>query len=173
MKVKELMIPVADYETLGKDACLGDVAAALNASKHRDILVVDDNKAFVGVLTMSDMILALEPNYRKLTGKALDTDTLTNRLVADQFKEFNLWSDSLSNICGKAVDVKVADAMHSPDASQYIEEDSDIEHGVHLYMIGTPQPLIVRNNGKVTGVLRMSDVFAEIVNRMNACVLDG
>ena len=59
MKVKELMIPVADYQTLGKDACLGEVAAALKASKHRDILVVDDNGSFVGVLTMTDVIMAL------------------------------------------------------------------------------------------------------------------
>ncbi len=173
MKVKELMIPVADYETVGENASLGDVAAALQASKHRDVLIVDDKGAFLGVLSMADMILALEPNYRKLTGKALATDTLSNRLVAAQFREFNLWGDSLSNICAKAVSIKARDAMHSPAENQYIDEESDLEHGVHMYMINTPQPLIVRNNGQVTGVLRMSDVFAEIVNRMNACALDG
>ena len=173
MKVKELMIPVADYQTLGEDACLGDVAAALNASKHRDILVVNGSGSFVGVLTMADVILALEPNYKKLKKKDLATDVLSNRLVAEQFKEFNLWGDTLSNICGKAVKIRVTDAMHVPEEAHYIDEDNDIEHGVHMYMVGTPQPLIVRNNGEVTGVLRMSDVFAEIVNRMNACVLDG
>lgn len=172
MKVKELMIPVADYQTLGTDACLGDVAAALQASKHRDILVVDDKGAFVGVLTMSDVILALEPNYKKLIKKDLDSDILTNKLVAEQFKEFNLWGEALDNICGKAVELKVTDAMHVPEKGHYIEEDASIEHGVHKYMVGTPQPLIVRNNGQVTGVLRMSDVFAEIVKRMNACVVN-
>ena len=173
MKVKELMIPVADYQTLGKNACLGEVAAALSASKHRDILVVDDNGSFVGVLTMTDFILALEPNYKKLKGKDLSSDILSNRLVAEQFKEFNLWGDTLSNICSRGAGVSVMDAMHVPEESHYIDEDNDIEHGVHMYMVGTPQPLIVRNNGNVTGVLRMSDVFAEIVNRMNACVLNG
>ncbi|MBG0789806.1 MAG: CBS domain-containing protein [Desulfovibrionaceae bacterium] len=172
MKVKELMIPVADYQTLGEDASLGDVAAALNASKHRDILVVDKDGSFVGVLTMGDFILALEPNYRKLNKKNLDTDILSNRLVAEQFKEFNLWGDSLSNICSKAVRIKVTDAMHVPEEGHYIDGDSDIQHGVHMYMVGTPQPLIVRGNGNVIGVLRMSDVFAEIVKRMNACALD-
>lgn len=173
MQVKELMIPVADYQTLGVDASLGDVAAALSASKHRDILVVDGQGSFAGVLTMGDFILALEPNYKKLNKRNLDTDVLSNRLVAEQFKEFNLWSDSLSNICSKAASIKVADAMHVPKEGHYIDADSDIEHSVHMYMVGTPQPLIVRSNGSVVGVLRMSDVFAEIVNRMNACVLDG
>lgn len=171
MKVKDLMIPVADYETLGKDACLGDVASALQASKHRDILVVDESGAFVGVLTMTDFIVALEPNYKKLMDKDLESDILSNRLVADQFKEFNLWADTLTNICGKAAEIKAIDAMHVPADDHYIDENSDIEHGVHMYMVGTPQPLIVRNNGNVTGVLRMSDVFAEIVNRMNACAI--
>ena len=173
MQVKELMIPVADYQTLGEDASLGDVAAALNASKHRDILVVNARGSFVGVLTMSDFILALEPNYKKLNNKDLDTDILSNRLVAEQFKEFNLWGDSLSNLCSKATTIKVIDAMHVPEDGHYIDADSDIEHGLHMYMVGTPQPLIVRSNGSVVGVLRMSDVFAEIVNRMNACVLNG
>ena len=173
MKVKELMIPVADYQTLGEDATLGDVAAALTASKHRDILVVDAAGSFVGVLTMADVILALEPNYKKLSKKGLDTDILSNRLVAEQFKEFNLWGDSLTNICSKGVGIKATDAMHVPEDAHYIDGDSDVEHGVHMYMVGTPQPLIVRSNGNVIGVLRMSDVFAEIVNRMNACALDG
>ena len=38
-----------------------------------------------------------------------------------------------------------------------------------MYMVGTPQPLIVRRDGKITGVLRMSDVFNEIIGRMNTC----
>ena len=93
--------------------------------------------------------------------------------MAEQFKEFNLWGDTLPNICSRGVEISVTDAMHVPEESHYIDEDTDIEHGVHMYMVGTPQPLIVRNNSNVTGVLRMSDVFAEIVNRMNACVLNG
>lgn len=171
MKVKELMIPVDDYLTLGKDASLGDVAATLKNGGHRDVLILDDQGAFAGVLSMSDMISALEPNYKKLFKKDLISDTLSNRYVAEQFKEFNLWADTLTNICARGVRIKVTDAMHVPAEDHYIEEDSDIEHGVHMYMVGTPQPLIVRNNGQVTGVLRMSDVFNEIVGRMNTCAL--
>jgi len=171
MKVKELMIPVDDYQTLGVDATLGD-AAALQSGNHRDILIVDGQGAFAGVLTMSDIITALEPNYKKLFRKDLASDILSNRYVADQFKEFNLWSDTLTNICANGIGIKVADAMHVPEEGHYIQEDNDIEYGVHMYMIGTPQPLIVRNNGKVTGVLRMSDVFNEIIGRMHTCAMN-
>lgn len=172
MKVKDLMIPVADYLTLGTDANLGDAAAIMVAGKHRDVLVVDGKGAFVGVLTMTDVITALEPNYKKLSGKDLATDVLSKRFVAEQFKEFNLWADTLTNICSRGVEVKVTDAMHVPADNQYISQDSDLEHGLHMYMVGTPQPLIVRDNGNVTGVLRMSDIFNELINHMNACVLN-
>ncbi|EGB14196.1 CBS domain containing protein [Pseudodesulfovibrio mercurii] len=171
MKVKELMIPVDNYLTLGTDASLGDVASTLKSGGHRDILIVDEQGAFAGVLSMSDMITALEPNYKKLFKKDLSSDTLSNRYVAEQFKEFNLWTDTLTNICARGVQIKVTDAMHIPEEDQYIDEDSDIEYGVHMYMIGTPQPLIVRDNGRVTGVLRMSDVFNEIIGRMNTCAM--
>ncbi|WP_272700587.1 CBS domain-containing protein [Desulfovibrio sp. Fe33] len=169
MKVKELMTPVGDYRTLGTDATLGDVVAALQGGTHRDIFIVDERGAFAGVLTMTDIITALEPNYKKLFKKDLDSDILSNRYVAEQFKEFNLWSDTLGNICARGVAIKVTDAMHVPEEDQYLDEDSDIEYGVHMYMVGTPQPLIVRRDGKITGVLRMSDVFNEIIGRMNTC----
>ena len=171
MKVKDLMIPVADYQTLGTDANLGDAAAIMTAGKHRDILIVDQKGAFVGVLTMTDIITALEPNYKKLSKKDLATDVLSKRFVAEQFKEFNLWADTLTNVCTRGVEISVMDAMHVPADSHYITEDSDLEHGLHMYMVGTPQPLIVRNGSQVTGVLRMADIFNELVKHMNACVL--
>ncbi|WP_319584405.1 CBS domain-containing protein [uncultured Pseudodesulfovibrio sp.] len=171
MKVKELMTPVGDYQTLGTDATLGDVSAVLERGSHRDILIVDEKGAFAGILTMLDIITALEPNYKKLFKKNLQSETLSNRYVAEQFKEFNLWNDTLNNICAKGVKISVTDAMHVPEEGHYINEDNDLEYGVHMYMVGTPQPLIVRNNGQVTGVLRMSDVFKEIIGRMHTCAL--
>jgi predicted transcriptional regulator len=171
MKVKELMTPVGDYQTLGKNATLGDVASVLQPGSHRDILIVDEQGDFAGVLTMSDIITTLEPNYKKLFKKNLQSETLSNRYVAEQFKEFNLWADTLNNICAKGVKIKVTDAMHVPEEGHYINEDNDLEYGVHMYMVGTPQPLIVRKNGQVTGVLRMSDVFKEIIGRMHTCAL--
>ncbi|MCJ2165008.1 MULTISPECIES: CBS domain-containing protein [unclassified Pseudodesulfovibrio] len=171
MKVKDLMTPVGDYLTLGADATLGEAVVALKEGKHRDIFILDGSGDFIGVLTMTDILTALEPNYKKLSKKDLDTDILSNRVVAEQFKEFNLWADTLSNICARGVEIKVADAMHVPEASHYIDENNDLEHGLHMYMVGTPQPLIVRDKGTITGVLRLSDIFNELTNQMRACAL--
>jgi len=173
MKIKDLMVPVSEYKTLGPDAVLSDVAAALSNSKHRDILIVDENGSFMGVLTMIDIIMALEPNYKKLSKKNLGSDVLTNKFVADIFKEFDLWNDSLADLCKKGLDIKVTDAMHIPNEEHMLNQDNDLEHGVHYYIVGAPQPLIVRQNGTVVGVLRIADVFEEITKRMNICACES
>lgn len=170
MKIKDLMIPVGEYETVHLDACLGDVASALEVSGHRDLLVVDDNGDLSGIVTMADVIIALEPNYKKLGNKDLDSDILSNRFVADQFKELNLWHNKLDTLCKQAHTIAIKDVMHVPEKQCYINIDDDLELGVHLYIIGAPQPLVVGDNGTVVGILRMADIFDEIIKRMNVCV---
>ncbi|WP_419784916.1 HPP family protein [Pseudodesulfovibrio sp.] len=169
MTVKDLMIPVGEYRTIGKDAVFGEVAAALAENGHRDVLVVDKNGNLAGVLTMTDIMVALEPNYKKLGKKDLGSDTLSNRYVSDIFKEFGLWSDTLTKICRAGYEISVAEAMYVPAETEYLEEDDDLEHAIHRFIIGTHQPLIVRKNGTITGVLRLGDVFGEITRRMTAC----
>lgn len=169
MKIKNLMIPVGDYKTVGIDATFGDVATVLQESEHRDVLVVNEEGKFVGVLTMIDIILALEPNYKKLGDKDLSSDILSNRFVAEQFKEFDLWSNPLSTLCESAASIKVTDAMYTPADGEYIDVEADLEQGVHRYIVGVHQPVVVRDNGDVVGILRMSDIFDEIKSRMLAC----
>ena len=169
MKIKDLMTPVSDYQTLGLGASMGEIVDALHEGKHRDILIVDDSGAFAGIVTMADIIITLEPNYKKLNKRGIDSDTLSNRFVAEQFKEFNLWSNTLTALCNKSIDLTAQEVMHVPAETHYVNDEAELEHGVHLYVIGAPQPLIVRSNGNVVGVLRMADVFDAIINRMSTC----
>jgi len=169
MKVKALMIPVGEYRTVGVDATFGEVAAALVDSGHRDVIVVDKDGNLAGVLTMTDIMVALEPNYKKLGKKDLDSDTLSNRYVADVFKEFGLWSDTLGKLCKDGQSTKVTEAMYVPADAEYLDEEDSLEHAIHRFIVGTHQPLIVRRNGSITGVLRLGDVFEEITKRMLAC----
>lgn len=170
MKVKDLMIPVGEYKMVGKDATLADVANVLNESGHRDVFVVDDNGDLEGVLTMTDILVALEPNYKKLNNNDLDTDVLSRRYVADLFKEYNLWGDSLHEICKRGISIKAGEAMHIPAKGEYLNEDDNIDQAMHRYIVGAHQPIFVRANGTITGVIRLNDVFNEVKNRMLACV---
>lgn len=169
MKVKELMTPVKEYVTLGTEATLGDAAAAMATGKHNDILVVNEDGSLAGILTMTDILASLEPNYRRFTEHERNGETLTNRFVADIFKEFDLWSDTLNELCRKCLNVRVAEAMHVPGEVEYLDEEDNLEFGVHHYITGVHQPLIVRRRGEVTGLLRLADVFEEVRKKIISC----
>ena len=169
MKVKELMTPLSEYSTFGMDAKLSDIVISLSESKHRDVLIINENGNLKGVLTMTDILGTLEPNYKKLNTRDKDRDTLTNKYVADIFKEFGLWSASLNELCKNGCSTSVTKAMHVPEKEEYLDEEDDLEHGLHNYIVGVHQPLIVRKNGKITGTLRLTDVFDEVRKRMVAC----
>jgi len=170
MKVKDLMIPVGEYKTVGMDATFSEVATALSEGNHRDVIVVNADGNLEGVLTMTDILVALEPNYKNLGKKDLDSDILSNRYVADLFKEFGLWSDTLSELCKKGASIKASDTMYVPNEMEYLNEEDELAHAMHRYIVGMHQPLLVRNNGTITGVLRLSDIFDEVKNRMLTCV---
>jgi len=169
MKVKELMTPVGEYTTLDTGATLGDAAAALSTSKHNDVLVINEQGSLAGILTMTDILAALEPSYKRLTEHERNGETLTNKYVADIFKEFGLWSDTLNELCRKCVNIKVSEVMNVPADVEYLDEEDNLEFGVHHYITGVHQPLIVRRKREVTGLLRLADVFAEIRKRITSC----
>lgn len=169
MKVKELMTPVDEYVTLGTGATMGDAAAAMSTGKHSDIIVINGNGSLAGILTMTDILAALEPNYKRFTEHERNGETLTNKYVADIFKEFGLWSDTLNELCRKCVRIRVSEAMHVPAEVEYLDEEDDIEFGVHHYITGVHQPLIVRRKGEVTGLLRLADVFEEVRKKIISC----
>lgn len=172
MKVKDLMIPVGEYKTVGADAKLSDIAELLGTGGHRDVIVVNADGDLEGVLTMTDILAALEPNYKKVGRKELATDVLTSRYVTDLFKQYDLWGDTLGELCKKAIDSSVGDVMYVPTEDEYIKEEDELAHAIHRYIVGTHQPLFVKSNGTITGLLRLSDIFEEIKTRMAACVLD-
>ena len=172
MKVKDLMIPIGELTTLGVDAELGDVAKALQEAKHRDVVIIDARGAFAGILTMTDILLELEPNYKKLAGSEVDTDTLAKRYVQDIFKEYNLWADALPNLCRKGCETKVSEAMYVPPESERVGEEEDLEVALHRFILGTHQPLVVGDKKEVTGIIRLTDVFDEIIKRMYTCACE-
>ena len=180
MKVKDVMIPISQYVTVGLDATLRDVFTALDEDfkskndkghAHRDVVVLGGDGRFAGVVTMLDIIRSLEPNYSKISD--IDTDesaVLTRDYVLDVFRKFGLWNDSLQGLCEKAVSLRVEDVMHVPDEDETVNEDDDLGLAIHHYIFGADQPIVVRNGDEtVTGVLRLSDIFEVVRGQMLAC----
>ena len=173
--VDQVMIPIANYVTVKKEDHLTEVLLAIEKQRqaeqghaHRDAIVVDENGQFVGKVTMIDIFRSLEPNYRKLMPEK-SKQTLTDEFVRKAAKELNLWMEPVEDVCQRGSKVTVADAMHIPEKSEYVQENDSLEKALSLFVMGVHQPLIVKNGDTVTGVLRFGDIFEVIREGLLRC----
>lgn len=179
IKIKSLMVPISDYATVSEDATLYEAILALEISqksidqkgfKHRAILVLDAKGQIVGKLNLWDVIESLEPKYvdlrqpREPSRRSFGTEYLKS-----VWKTYDLWQEPLDTICSKMADISVKDAMHQPDAAEYIEEDSHFGEAINQLIMGRYLSLLVTRDGRIVGILRLSDVFQVIYERAKEC----
>ena len=173
--VNQVMIPIANYVTVKKEDHLTEVLLAIEKKRqaeqghaHRDAIVVDERGQFVGKVTMIDIFRSLEPNYRKLRPEK-SSQTLTDDFVMKAVKELNLWMEPVESVCQRGSKVTVADAMHIPEKTEYIQEDDTLEKALSFFVMDVHQPLIVKRGDTVTGVLRFGDLFEVIREGLLSC----
>jgi len=174
--VKELMVPLSDYATVSKDATLLEAIHALEEAQaafdqerypHRAILVFDKNDRIVGKLSQHDVISAMEPKYRKVTElKGMARFGISSKLANTMFEQYRFWDTPLSDLCQRAVKLKVGDIMYTPSEGEYIKENDSMDEAIHRLHIGQHQSLLVTRDGTIVGILRLTDVFAAICEGM-------
>lgn len=178
--VKELMVPLSEYVRVDVDDTLFDCFRALEADReqkgltghaHRDALVFGKGGVFMGKVTMLDVFMALEPNYNRLFRNGKGEKSLSSDYVAKLYKDYDLWTEPLENLCRAGADLKVGEIMQAAEKGEFMDEDEDLSKALHKFVMGTHQPVIVRKDGEVTGVLRLGDVFEKIRELTMACKL--
>jgi len=172
----DVMIPISKYVTVSQETSLVEVLQALENARaseqeraHRDVIVVTGSGDVIGKVTMLDIFRALEPNYRKVFKNA-PKGTLTKGFVRKAMNDFNLWMEPVQSICARGGNLKVSEVMHRPESIEFIDEDDPLEKALHLYVMGVHQPLIVKKDGTITGILRFGDIFEEVRTSILACV---
>ena len=175
--VKDVMIPIADYVTVKPENHLPGVLRAIEAKRdseaghaHRDAIVINDEGRFVGKVTMIDIFRSLDSGFRKIRTERSEK-TLTDHFVQKAVRELNLWMDPVETVCQRGSNITVADAMHVPESSEFIQESDTLEKALSYYVLGVHQPLIVKNGDDVTGVLRFGDLFEIVRERLLKCDL--
>jgi CBS domain containing-hemolysin-like protein len=84
-------------------------------------------------------------------------------------REHQLWDKSLDRICEKASTIIVKTIMYTPTDGEYVKENATLEEAIHQLIMGRHQSLLVTRNKGIVGILRLTDVFREIGNRISAC----
>jgi CBS-domain-containing membrane protein len=176
--VKDVMVPLKDYATVSENATMLEAVLALEKAqsafdqsryRHRAILVFDEHNKIVGKVSQFDLLKALEPQYDKV----LNVDALSRTGYSmDYFQTLSnagFWNKPLDDLCRKAGANLVKDFMHTPSDGEFIAEDAELNEALHRLIIGKHHSLLVTRGPEIAGVLRLTDVFKLICERVKAC----
>jgi CBS domain-containing protein len=185
--VKDLMVPLSEYATVLEDASLYEAVVALEKAQaefstplekapekygpirhpHRAILVLDKDGQVAGKISQLDALTALEPKYAEMQDrKGMHRFGFTKTFMKSVLETYHLWASPLQDIRAKSIEIPVSSFMHIPTEGEYVDEDATHDEAIHQLIVGHHQSLLVTKEGKITGVLRLSDVFEAVFYKM-------
>lgn len=177
--VKELMVPIGDYATVSQKANLQEAVLALDKAqetlepgkhKHRAILVLDDRQKVIGKISMFQVLMGLEPKYQQLEAEGvLNRSGYSPELIEDLLRDNALWSEPMAYLCDRATEYKVTEFMEIPTGGAFIDEMATLDAAIHQMVLEKHHSLIVTRGDEVVGLLRLSDVFTAICDRIKTC----
>ena len=179
--VKDLMVPLSEYATVSEEATMQEAVEALERAqqvfdptrhKHRGILVLGKDNNVVGKIGQLDVLRALEPRYEDMG----DPDKLSRAGFSPEFlkgmlETFSLWQERLTDICRKAAKISVKKIMYTPSRDEYVDEKATLNEAIHHIIMGDHQSLLVTRGDEIVGVLRLTDLFTEVCERIKSCEL--
>jgi CBS-domain-containing membrane protein len=179
-KVKDLMVPLAEYATVNEEASLHAAVLALEEAqkhfrqdryKHRAILVLDKSKHVVGKLSQLDVIKGLEGGYKKMGDfKGISHTGFSTEFIKSMVDKYDLWKKPLEDICRRSPHIKVKDIMYTPTEGEYVHQEATLDQALHQLVVGHHQSLLVTKDGKeIVGILRLTDVFQEVCELIKVC----
>ncbi|TVQ98868.1 MAG: CBS domain-containing protein [Desulfovibrionales bacterium] len=180
-KVRDVMVPVADFPRISNEATFFEAVLALEKNfdafmsgqaKQRITLVHDAQNRIVGKLTPVDVVRGLEPGYGKMpVDISYSSFASTYQYVMEKAQEQTmLWSKPLDDLCKTAQDVKVKDFLRLPTEAQLVKADDSLNEALHRFVLGRNDSLFVTENGHLVGLVRFSDVYREIQQHIkNVC----
>ncbi len=156
-KVKDLMIPLEDYPHIPYWFTLRQAMAIVReatekfggAFEPRAVLVFDEQYQLMGILTLRDIIIGLEPRFLHETGLIKMDPSLT--VLLGDFCGPKMKEQSHRTVSEVMSPIKVT-----------IQSHDSVAKAVFLMIKENVGLLPVMRAGKVAGMLRLSDLFGEI-----------
>ena len=181
--VKEIMVPLEQYATVFEDATLVEAIRTLEEAqrafnkdsyRHRAVLVLNRDGRLVGKLSQHDVIKALEPKYRSVSGLgSVSRFGWSQQYLESIAREHGLWTTPLEGLCRLSASLRVKEVMHTPEAGEYLDQDAPITRALHHLVMGSHDSLLVMNKRQeIVGVLRLTDLFCLICKTMKGCPED-
>jgi len=180
MIVKDLMVPLSEYAVVDEDASVYDAVLAMQAAqarfdqtryRHRAVLVADKSGRIMGKLGQLDMLRALEPKYEEMrSGSGVTHLGFSRRFLMSMLDSYELFSQPIERMCHHVFEQKVSRYMQRPGEGETIEVEASVDKALHLLVVCQHQSLLVMDDGRIIGILRLTDVFSAVFAAINQCV---
>jgi len=173
--VKDLTVPIGKFPLISETATFAGAVMALERAQEefltgkreqRILLVCDGDNKIVGKLSPIDVVRGLEPDFDSVVDPTA-SGFISTGYVIDSMKDLSLlWAKPLDDLCRTAKDIRIKDFIRHPGPSQVIEAEDSLNMAFHRFVIFRHDSLFVMDNGKLSGLLRFSDVYREIARRI-------
>ena len=180
MKVRDLMVTKDQFPKISNDATFYDALVALETAqekyltgkaKQRILLVGDKDGKIISKISPIDLMRGLETQYNELNmGDIIRRSGLTYIWTSMQ-KDFRLWEDPFSDLCRKAIEVKIGNFIKPPGEGQTVGTEDDLAKCFHLFVMNRHDSLFVVENDEIIGLLRFSDVYKKVSQTMKTCAI--
>lgn len=159
-KVRDLMVSLKEYPSIRENQSIKEAFTILKKNfeegrGYRSILVLDEKNQLKGVLSMIDLLKAVEPKFLKLS-----KPSAYQGLIQDDSTLSILWEDLFFEESQKALQRPIKEVL-TPIKAVVTPEDS-LTKACFLLVSTDSRILPVIESGKVIGVIRLLDVFKEI-----------
>jgi CBS-domain-containing membrane protein len=176
-RVKDIMVPIEEYDKVDVEAQLCDALAILKKNHeslkagavgtyHKTLFVTDASKKIIGKVSMYDLTRGLVPESAKkpelFSARAVSSRVLEVAEEVGEFQEHFKWlHNSFLDLVKSETKKKVKDIM-SP-VHPVLREDDSMNHAIFvLFKDGVRQQLVVRD-GKIVGVVNLMVVLNELL----------
>jgi hypothetical protein len=177
--VKDLMVPLSEYATVPVGSTLFDAVLALEKAqeefdhikyRHRGVLILNHDGRVIGKWSHMDALRALEPRADGTESiKSLIHFGFSHKFVADLRKQERLKGAPLSDLCRRTLELKVEDFMQATAEDEFIDHEASLDIAIHQLVLGNHLSLLVTENDKVIGILRVADVFGAVFHTIKTC----
>lgn len=138
---------------------------------------MNDKKRVVGKVSRWDVLRALEPKYKSMgDGRAISQCGWSADFVKSMVENYGLLQNPLDDACHKAANLKVRNVMTPISEEELlhrekeiVEHDAPLNEVIHLLVLGNLMFLYVRKEGRIVGIIRLSDVFRMISDIIKGC----
>jgi CBS domain-containing protein len=175
MEAKDLMISASDCARVAEDETVYDAVVMLEAWRQRSrseyrprvILVHDEDFRTIGGLRQVDMLRALSAGRVVSPGTSPALAGPVEATAPPSSPDASAGPrDILKDLSEAAHRVRVRDAMHHYHEEEYIDAHTSLEEVLDRLLSGPYLNLVVTSANTTIGIVRLSDVFEAVCNKI-------